>query len=47
MSWLLFGLVLCLLCTVGMTSTGWSGDLMKMVSVISICLLIGYVWWLK
>ena len=47
MSWLLFGLVLCLLCTVGHESDGVSGDITKIVSVISICVLIGCVWWLK
>ena len=47
MSWLLFGLIFCLLCTVGHESDGVSGDITKIVSVISICVLVGCVWWLK
>lgn len=47
MGWLIFGLLLCLLCTVGMSSLGISGDIMKGVMYVSICILIGWVWWLK
>jgi hypothetical protein len=47
MGWLIFGLLLCLLCTVGMTTEETSGDIMKGVMCVSICLLIGWVWWLK
>ena len=47
MGWLIFGLLLCLLSTVGMTTHEISGDIMKMVLGVSICLLIGWVWWLK
>ena len=47
MGWLIFGLLLCLLCTVGMSTRYISGDTMKGVMCVSICLLIGWVWWLK
>ncbi len=47
MGWLIFGLLFCLLCTVGMTTQETSGDIMKGVMCVSICLLIGWVWWLK
>ena len=47
MGWLIFGLLLCLLCTVDMTTQDISGDIMKMVLGVSICILIGWVWWLK
>lgn len=43
MSWLLFGLFLCLLCTIGMTSEGVSGDILKGIMTISICLLIHFI----
>ena len=41
------GFFFCLLCAVGHESDGVSGDITKIVSVISICVLIGCVWWLK
>ena len=47
MSGLIFGLLLCLLCTVEMTTQETSGDIMKGVMCVSICLLIDWVWWLK
>ena len=47
MGWLIFGLLLCLLCTVEMTTQETLGDLMKGLMFVSICLLIGWVWWLK
>lgn len=47
MGWLIFGLLVCLLCTVGMITQDISGDMMKMVIGVSICILIGWVWWLK
>lgn len=47
MGWLIFRLLLCLLCTVGMSTRGISGDIMKGVMCVSICILIGWAWWLK
>lgn len=47
MGWLISGLLFCLLCTVGMTTHETSGDIMKGVLGVSICLLISWIWWLK
>lgn len=43
MTWLTLGLVFCLLCTTGMTTDGISGDILKAVIAISICLLIHFI----
>lgn len=47
MGWMLFGLFFCLLCTIGTTTEGTSGDIMKAIMTVSICCLIGWIWWLK
>lgn len=36
-------LILCLICTIGMTSDGISGDILKGIMTISICLLIHFI----
>lgn len=36
-------LMLCLICTTGMTTDGISGDILKGVIAISICLLIHFI----
>lgn len=36
-------LMLCLICTIGMTTTSVSGDILKAVIAISICLLIYFI----
>jgi hypothetical protein len=41
--WLTIGLVFCLLCTIGMTSNSISGDILKGIMTISICLLIHFI----
>lgn len=45
--YLLAALCLCLLFTVWNTTDGISGDAMKAVMCISICITIGFVWWVK
>ncbi|MEG2307234.1 MAG: hypothetical protein RSB94_07840 [Erysipelotrichaceae bacterium] len=45
MSWLLFGLFLCLLCTIGMNTKEVSGDIVKGIMTLSICSLIAFVVW--
>ena len=47
MGWMLFGLFICLLCTIGTTTDGQSGDFMKAIMTVSICCLIGWIWYLK
>ena len=47
MGWLIFGLLLCLLCAISMTTQETSGDIVKLIVCVSVCLLIGWVWWLK
>ena len=47
MWWLIFGLVFCLLCTIGMTTTELSGDLLKGFMTLCICLLIAFVLWVN
>ena len=37
-------LLFCLLCSIGMTTTEWSGDAMKTVVIVSLCTLIYLVW---
>lgn len=45
MSWLLFGLFLCLLCTIEMDTKEVSGDIVKGIMTLAICSLISFIVW--
>jgi len=44
-SWLLFGLFFCLLCTIGMDTKEVSGYIVKGIMTLAICSLIAFIVW--